>query len=381
MLQTSRIHAPVAGPPARTAHVEPRIQRITERVGLWWTRIVLVAALLTIAIWSFADQATGLKAGLAVLFAGSPCALYFATPIAMRIAKRKARDAGVDHEDLFTLDTVFVDKTALTIGHPEVVNVITRGITENELLRIAAAAEHDSENHIAHAIRNAARARELSLPRATAFVETVHRGITARVHEREIAIGNFPLMDSLGVDVGLLQGAAEAMRHTGKIVVYVAIDREIAGIIAVSDAIKGSMPGALGDLGKAGVHVALVSADSFRTAQAVADEVGIIEVHAEVTPDEKREIFERARRENRIAVVADQTIDVRALAHGARIVTEAMRDIRENIWLAIVPAAIGVPLAALTIIGPIAGAAIAIAACVAVVANGLRLRRVLHVRT
>ncbi len=376
MLHSQLIHADGARSRARVARHDLRIQKRADRLLGWWARIVVAATVLAIGIWTILDAHRALGIGLAVLIAGNPCALFLAPAVALRVALRRARAAGIAlDEELFDVDTLFVDKSALTAARPEVVDVVTTGITEHELLRLAAGVECASDHPLARAIVDEATRRGLAIPTATDFAATTHEGVSAIVDGRHVALGNFPYMDELGVDVAPLHDTAEVLRGSGRVVVHVAIDRVQAGLLTIATPVRPEIPATLHALAAAEVRVVLLTGDNRRTAQAFAEDLDIVEVHPEATPDMKRAIIERAPREGHDAIVADDTVDLWALARAMRLRRMTIRTIKQGMWIAALMAAAGVVLAGIGLLDPLSAALVTLAACGLVAVNGLRLHR------
>jgi Cu+-exporting ATPase len=321
-------------------------------------------------------------------------------------------------ERLEAVDTLVVDKTGtLTEGKPRLAGVTALApFTESEVLRLAAGLEQASEHPLAAAIVSAARDRGIAPPQVTAFDSLTGRGVTGTVDGRELLLGNAALLGERAVDPAAFGGAADERRGQGQTVMFVVIDGRPAGTIGVSDPIKQSTPDAIRLLHAEGLRLVMLTGDSRVTATAVASQLGIDEVVAEVLPDEKRAIVQRLQREGRTVAMAGDGIndapalaeaavgiamgtgtdvaiesagitlvsgDLRAIARARRLSRATMRNIRQNLFLAFVYNAIGVPVAAGVLypfigllISPIWASAAMTFSSVSVIGNALRLRRV-----
>jgi Cu+-exporting ATPase len=405
------------------------IQRLADRVSAWFVPAVVVIALLTFAVWAARGPeprlAYALVNAVAVLIIACPCALGLATPMSIMVGTGRGAGAGVlirsaeALEVLEKVDTLVVDKTGtLTEGKPRVAVVMpAAGQTDAELLRLAASLERASEHPLAEAITDAAAARGLAPAEATDFRYRTGRGVTGTVEGRAVALGNAALLEEIGVALAHpLVGPAEALRRDGQTVVFVAVDRRVAGLIGVSDPVKESTPEALRLLREDGVRVVMVTGDGESTAQAVARKLGIDDVISEVLPDQKAEVVKRLQSAGHTVAAAGDGIndapalaqahvgiamgtgtdvamqtagvtlvkgDLRGIARARRLSRATMRNIRQNLFFAFVYNALGVPIAAgvlypylgLLLSPMIASAAMSLSS-VSVIANALRLRRV-----
>ena len=405
------------------------IQRLADRVSAWFVPAVVAIAVLTFAVWAARGPeprlAYALVNAVAVLIIACPCALGLATPMSIMVATGRGARAGVlirsaeVLEVLEKVDTLVVDKTGtLTAGRPRVAVVMpTADRTEAELLRLAASLERGSEHPLAGAITDAAAARGLALAEASDFRYLTGRGVTGTVDGRAVALGNDALLDEIGVGIAHVPtGPAEALRRDGQTVVFVAVDRRVAGLIGVSDPIKESTAEALRLLRQDGVGVLMLTGDSESTAQAVARRLGIDDVIAGVLPDQKAEVVKRLQAAGHIVAVAGDGIndspalaqahvgiamgtgtdvamqaagvtlvkgDLRGIARARRLSRTTMRNIRQNLFFAFLYNALGVPVAAgvlcpyfgLLLSPMIASAAMSLSS-VSVIGNALRLRRV-----
>jgi P-type Cu+ transporter len=320
-------------------------------------------------------------------------------------------------ERLEKVDTLLVDKTGtLTEGKPKVVAVrAVAGLGEDELLRLAASLERASEHPLAAAVVRAAADRDLVLAKVEDFDSPAGKGVTGTVDGRKVILGNRVMMQAAGIDVAPLEAPADELRNDGATAIFAAIDGKACGVIAIADPIKPTTAGAVHALTRAGVRVVMLTGDNRTTAEAVARKLGIAEIQAEVLPQDKGKVVERLHKQGRIVAMAgDGVNDAPALAASdvgvamgagtdvaiesagvtllrgdlqgiviARRLSEAtMRNIRQNLVFAFVYNAAGVPIAAgvlypafgLLLSPTVAAAAMALSS-VSVIANALRLRR------
>ena len=404
------------------------IQRLADRVSAWFVPLVIAAALLAFAAWAvFGPEprfAYALVAAVTVLIIACPCALGLATPMSIMVGVGRGASAGVlirnaeALERMEKVDTLVVDKTGtLTEGKPKVVAVATAaGFDETAVLRLAASVEQASEHPLAAAILAAARERSLALAQVTGFDSPVGQGVIGMIERKRVALGNAKFLAGLNIATAPLDARAEELRRDGATAIFVAIDGQAAGVIAIADPIKPSTAEALTALRDDGVRVVMLTGDNRTTAQAVARKLGITEIEAEVLPEQKSAVIEKLRREGRVVAMAgDGVNDAPALAAAdvgiamgtgtdvaiesagitllkgdltgivrARKLSQAvMRNIRQNLVLAFVYNAAGVPIAAGALypvlgilLSPIVGAAAMALSSVSVIANALRLRAV-----
>ncbi len=409
----ARIIALVQGAQAKKAPV----QRLVDRVAAVFVPIVLACALIAFLSWYLlaGSFVGGLIAAVAVLVIACPCSLGLATPTALMVGTGAAARAGIlirDAEALeraHRLDTVVLDKTGtVTEGRPEVTEIVPHGVAEAELLVLAAAAQTGSEHPLARAVL--ARAAGMALPHLEAFQSHAGRGLTAHVAGRRIVIGNRALL--AGHDVApVLEAEAQRLEEQGRTVMWVAElepERVLLGLIAVMDKIRPTAAAAVHRLQAAGIETVLLTGDNARTAQAVARELGIARVLAEVLPGEKAAEVERLQQAGHcVAMVGDGVNDAPALAQadvgiamggGADVAMQAAgitlmrgdplliadaiaisratwRKLRQNLFWAFCYNVIGIPLAGLGLLNAmVAGAAMAFSS-VTVVSNALLLRR------
>jgi Cu+-exporting ATPase len=409
------------------------IQRLADRVSGWFVPLVIAVAALAFLAWAIWGPeprfAFALIAAVSVLIIACPCALGLATPMSIMVGVGRGARGGVlirnaeALERFEKVDTIVIDKTGtLTEGSPKVVAVLAApGWTEAELLRLSASLERGSQHPLSAAIVAAARERGLALADASDFDAPAGKGVTGSVEGRRLAIGNRPYLQELGIDMASGAGAALAaeadrLRRDGASAVFVAIDGQAAGAIAVADPIKASTPGALAALKEAGIRVVMLTGDNATTARAVAARLGIAEVEAEVLPEDKRRIVERLRHEGRVVAMAGDGVndapalaaadvgiamgtgtdvamesagvtlvkgDLNGIARARRLSAATMANIRQNLFFAFVYNAAGIPIAAGLLypafgllLSPVVAAAAMAASSVSVIANALRLNRV-----
>ncbi|MGX5731621.1 heavy metal translocating P-type ATPase [Pseudoxanthomonas beigongshangi] len=403
------------------------MQRLADKVSFWFVLAVLASAVLTFLGWGlFGPEPSWTYAVLnavSVLIIACPCALGLATPMSIMVSTGRAAQLGVlfrDAEAIETLrkvDTLIVDKTGtLTEGRPAFRTLIpASGFEENEALRLAASLDAGSEHPLAHAIVAEARQRGIALAPAQDFESSSGIGVRGHVDGKALALGNTALMHETGVDVSALDAGARRLRAEGASVMFLAVDGRTAGLIAVADPIKVTTPSALRALQAIGVRIVMATGDGERTAQAVASQVGIDEVHGEVRPADKAALVARLKAEGRVVAMAGDGInDAPALASAdvgiamgtgtdvamssaqvtlvkgdlggivrAKALSEAtVRNMRQNLGFAFFYNALGVPVAAGLLYlfgGPLLSPMLAALAMslssASVVANALRLRR------
>jgi Cu+-exporting ATPase len=404
------------------------IQRLADVVAGWFVPAVLVIAVLTFIAWALFGpeprMAYGLVNAVAVLIIACPCALGLATPMSIMVATGRGATAGVlirraeALEAMEQIDTLVVDKTGtLTEGKPRLVSIVAVApFEEVELLRLAASLERASEHPLASAMVRAAEERGIGLGETAEFQSVTGKGIEGTVEGRRVVVGNARFLAELGIDAGPLIDRADALRGDGQTVVFVAVDRRIAGVLGVTDPIKPSTAEAIQMLHDAGIRLVMVTGDSRGTAEAVARKLGIDEVSAEVLPEHKSEIVKRLQREgHRVAMAGDGVNDAPALAQadvgiamgtGTDIAMESagvtlvkgdlrgvvrarqlsratMRNIRQNLFFAFVYNSLGVPIAAGLLypffgilLSPMIASAAMTFSSVSVIVNALRLRKV-----
>ena len=303
------------------------LQRLADKVAAWFVPAVILIAVATFLAWWFVGPeprlAHALVNAVAVLIIACPCALGLATPISIMVASGRGAQLGVLFRDaqaieaLRDVDTLVVDKTGtLTVGRPVLDRVLVTGSwSETELLRLAAGLEKSSEHPLARAIVTAAEERGITPAPATDFASITGKGITGREGARRLAFGNAALMRDAGANSDALAAEADTLRAAGKTVMFLAVDGALAGAIAVGDKVKESTVPALAALRADGLHIVMLTGDARGTAQAVARQLGIDEVFAEVQPADKAHNVARLQAAGRrVAMVGDGINDAPALA-------------------------------------------------------------------
>ncbi|MBL8522583.1 MAG: copper-translocating P-type ATPase, partial [Betaproteobacteria bacterium] len=303
------------------------MQRMADSVAGYFVVSVVGIAVLTFLAWGwFGPEPSwvyGLINAVAVLIIACPCALGLATPMSIMVATGKAATQGVLFRDAAAIenfrkvDTLIVDKTGtLTEGKPVFERAIpASGFAEDEILRLAASLDQGSEHPLAAAIVSAALERKLNLEKAEQFESGSGIGVRGTVAGKTLALGNTALMEQLNVAVAALTADGEALRKQGASVMYLAVDGALAGLLAVSDPIKATTAEALASLKAAGIRVVMATGDGLTTARAVADKLGIDEVHGEVKPADKLALVEKLQGEGRfVAMAGDGINDAPALA-------------------------------------------------------------------
>jgi Cu+-exporting ATPase len=400
------------------------IQRMADRVSAWFVPSVIGVALLAFAGWALWGPeprlAYGLVAAVSVLIIACPCALGLATPMSIMVGVGRGAQAGVliknaqALERMEKVDTLVVDKTGtLTEGRPSVVEVTAAGtFSQDDLLRFAAAVEQASEHPLATAIVAAAKAKNIPIPAVRDFESPTGRGAQGEVEGRKVLLGNRAFLE--GVDVSALMDKADALRQDGASAIYCAVDGRLAGLFAIADPVKKTTPGALAALAKEGVRIVMLTGDNRTTALAVAQQLGIADVEADVLPERKSAVVEKLKAQGRIVAMAgDGVNDAPALAvadigiamgSGTDVAMESagvtllkgdltgilrarqlsaatMRNIRQNLFFAFIYNAVGVPVAAGLLypafgilLSPMIAAAAMALSSVSVIANALRLR-------
>ncbi len=404
------------------------IQRLVDQVAAWFVPVVILAAIVTFIVWMIAGPAPAVAYAVvnavAVLIIACPCALGLATPMSIMVAAGKGASAGVLFRDaeaievLRKVDTLVMDKTGtLTEGKPRLVSLRpAAGWSERDLLRLAASLERGSEHPLAAAIVGGAEERGAVLAAASGFQSVTGKGVKGSVEGRQVALGNRALMDELGIDLGDLPAQAGPMRQDGQTVMLVAVDGRPAGLLGVADPVKESAAEAVRRLRDLGLRLVMLTGDNRTTAEAVARQVGIDEVIAEVLPDAKAEAVERLQKEGRVVAMAGDGVndapalaqaevgiamgtgtdvamesagvtlvkgDLRGILRARRLSEATIGNIRQNLFFAFVYNVLGIPIAAGILypafgilLSPMIAAAAMSFSSISVIANALRLRRV-----
>jgi Cu+-exporting ATPase len=402
------------------------LQRLADRVSAWFVPAVIAISVVTFLVWWFAGPeprlAYAIVNAVAVLIIACPCALGLATPISIMVASGRGAQMGVLFRDaeaiehLRNVDTLVLDKTGtITVGRPTVDRVVaTPGCDERQILTWAAALDRTSEHPLARAIVERADAEGIESIRVTGFVSVTGQGVRGSAEEHSLALGNAALMAAVGASTQELDDAADALRRRGRTLVYLSVDGQLAGAIAIGDAIKESTPGALRALQADGLRLVMLTGDNRTTAEAVAAELSIDAVIAEVQPQDKAQVVARLQSQGqRVAMAGDGINDAPALARadvgiamgtGTDIAMESaevtlvkgdlsgivrarelsratVRNIRQNLVFAFGYNALGIPLAAGVLypwtgwlLSPLIAAAAMSFSSVSVITNALRLR-------
>lgn len=404
------------------------IQKYADKVAGWFVPAVIGVAVLAFIGWSIWGPAPALAYALisavAVLIIACPCALGLATPMSIMTATGRGAQAGVLIKNAEALerfekvDTLMVDKTGtLTEGKPRLVAVLPQpGHDEDEVLRLAATLEKGSEHPLAEAIVRGAEDRSIALDEAGDFQAITGKGVIGMVDGKQVMLGNLKLVTDHGIDASALTPTANARRDEGETVMFVVVDREIAGLVSVTDPVKESTPAAIKALHELGLRIIMATGDNERTAKAVAARLGIDEIRADVLPQDKARIIRELQDQgHKVAMAGDGVNDAPALAQadvgiamgtGADVAIESagitlvkgnldgivrarrlsqatMGNIRQNLFFALVYNAAGVPVAAGILypflgilISPMIAALAMSASSISVVLNALRLRTI-----
>ncbi len=402
------------------------IQGAVDRVSAIFVPAVVAAALAAFLVWSFVGPeprlANALLAAVAVLIIACPCALGLATPMSIMIATGRGAQEGVLIKDAEALerfsrvDTLIVDKTGtLTEGKPRLTDVVATGsIDENRLLSLAASLERGSEHPLAEAIVSGAQERGLALGDLTGFQAKTGKGVEGSVGGVSVALGNAAMLADLGIDPSALSDRTEALRSDGKTVMFVLVDRTLAGLVAVADRIKPTTAAAIKALHESGLKIIMATGDNERTARAVAKSLGIDEVRADVLPEDKKALVEELRAKGAVIAMAGDGVndapalaaadvgiamgtgadvamesaaitlvrgDLNGIVRARRLAEATMRNIRQNLGFAFGYNALGIPVAAGVLypifgllLSPMIAAAAMSLSSVSVIANALRLR-------
>jgi P-type Cu+ transporter len=402
------------------------IQGLADKVAGWFVPAVVLIAVVTFLIWLLVGPeprfAHALINAVAVLIIACPCALGLATPMSIMVATGKGAQAGVlirnadALETLEKVDTLVIDKTGtLTEGHPELVTVEPAGdLSEADLLIAAAGVETSSEHPLAAAIVRGTKGRNLTPGKASGFQSTTGEGAEADVDGKHVAVGNAKLMHRLDAFDEALVRHADRFRAKGQTVMFVAIDGRPAGLIGVADPIKKTTQAAIDRLHAEGLRIVMLTGDNETTAHAVAEELGIDEVHADVSPEDKKNVVAKLQADGAVVAMAGDGIndapalalanvgiamgtgtdvamesagvtlvkgDLMGVAKAQTLSRATMRNIRQNLFFAFVYNSLGVPVAAGILypvfgllLSPMIAAAAMSLSSVSVIFNALRLR-------
>jgi Cu+-exporting ATPase len=405
------------------------IQRLADQVAGWFVPVVISVAVIAFAAWAWFGpeprMAFGLVAAVSVLIIACPCALGLATPMSIMVGVGRGAQAGVliknadALERMEKIDTLVVDKTGtLTEGKPKVVAIVpAAGFDETEILRLAASVERASEHPLADAIVRSARERNLDLGKVEEFDSPTGKGATGKVDGKTVLLGNSNFLTSLGIETQSLNEHGERLRGDGATVINIAVDGRLAGLFAIADPVKASTPDALKALAAEGIKVIMLTGDNRTTANAIARQLGINDVEAEVLPDQKSAVVSKLQKAGRIVAMAGDGVndapalaaaevgiamgtgtdvamesagvtllggDLGGIVRARRLSQATMSNIRQNLFFAFIYNAAGIPIAAGILypsfgilLSPIIAAAAMALSSVSVVGNALRLR-VIH---
>jgi Cu+-exporting ATPase len=403
------------------------IQGLADKVAGYFVPAVVLTAILSFVAWSAWGPdprlAHALLSAVAVLIIACPCALGLATPMAIMVGTGRGATAGVlvknaeALERLEKVDTLVIDKTGtLTEGRPTLVSVVPfGGRSERDVVRLAAALEQSSEHPLAAAILSAARDRLASVSAAANFRAVPGKGIVGLVEGTPTSLGNLAMMEEAGVNTDRAGSKADELRREGQTVMFLAVNSELAALLGVADPIKATTAEAIAALHAEGLRIVMLTGDNAVTAEAVARRLHIDDVRADVLPTGKRAVIQELQRAGRVVAMAGDGVndapalaeaavgiamgtgadvaiesagitlvrgDLRAIVRARRLSRATMRNIRQNLFLAFVYNAVGVPVAAGalypftgTLISPIWASAAMTFSSVSVIGNALRLRR------
>jgi len=397
------------------------IQRVADQISGIFVPVVVVIAIITFAVWMIfvtpGDFGGALEKMIAVLVIACPCALGLATPTSIMAGSGRSAEYGIlfkggEHlEATHRLDTVILDKTGtVTNGKPVLTDVIVAdGFNEEEILRLVGAAEKNSEHPLAEAIVEGIKEKKIDIPSSETFEAIPGFGIESVGEGKQLLIGTRRLMTKFNIDIEEVSKSMEELEREGKTAMLIAINKEYAGIVAVADTVKDTSKAAITRLKKMGLDVVMITGDNTQTAQAIAGQVGIEHVIAEVLPEGKAEEVKKLQAQGKkVAMVGDGINDAPALATadigmaigtGTDVAMEAaditlirgdlnsiadaifmskmtIRNIKQNLFWALAYNGLGIPIAAFGFLAPwVAGAAMAFSS-VSVVLNALRLQRV-----
>ena len=404
------------------------IQRLADSVAGWFVPAVMLIAIVTALIWwHFGPEpkiAHALMNAVAVLIIACPCALGLATPMSVMVGIGRGAKAGIliknaeAIETLGKVDTLVIDKTGtLTEGKPKLVSIVTaNGFDEETVLRLAASLEAGSEHPLATAITRGALEKKLSLSEVTNFKSITGKGVIGLVEGHQVALGTLVLLKELSIPADSLREQADAFRHKGQTVMFIGIDKQVAGLIAVADPVKKTTAEALRMLKDSGLRIIMLTGDNQTTAEAIGRKLGIVELEAGVTPERKSVIIRELQAKRRIVAMAGDGIndapalaqanvgiamatgtdvamesatvtllkgDLMGIVRARRLSQLTMKNIRQNLFLAFIYNVLAIPLAAGVLyphfhllLNPMIASATMSLSSVSVIVNALRLRRV-----
>lgn len=404
------------------------IQKLVDSVASYFVPAVVIISIITFIVWSLWGPepaiAFAVINAVAVLIIACPCALGLATPMSIMVGTGKGAMLGVliknaeALEVMEKVDTVVVDKTGtLTEGKPKLVNVAALdGFQEDIILCLAASLERASEHPLAEAIVQGAELRKVTLKHADNFQSITGKGVTGRVDDHTVALGNLSLFQSLNIDARYLSQQADKHRSEGQTVMLLAIDGIAAGMLGVADPIKDSTPEAIRELHQEGIRIVMLTGDNQITAEAVARKLNIDQVQADVLPEQKAETVKQLQASGLIVAMAGDGIndapalaqahvgiamgtgtdvamesagvtlvkgDLRGIVRAIKLSRSTMQNIRQNLFFAFFYNAVGVPIAAGALypafgllLSPMIAAVAMSFSSVSVITNALRLKRI-----
>lgn len=404
------------------------IQRLADIISSYFVPAVICMAVITFLVWTIFGPAPAMTYGfisaISVLIIACPCALGLATPMSIMVGMGRGAQAGIlikNAESLERFEKVnllMIDKTGtLTAGKPSVKSVIADSkYTESELLFFAASLESSSEHPLANAILAAAHEKNISFQHPSDFHVEVGKGIAGRINQSSVALGNMKMLEGLKLQPGAFAEKAEELRQQGETVMFVAVNDQIAGLISVSDTIKDNAHTAIRALREEGMTIVMVTGDNRTTAEAIANQLGITSIEAEVLPDQKTEVVKRYRKLGYIVAMAGDGIndaaalaeadigiamgtgtdiamqsasitlvkgDLMGIVRARHLSKHVMRNIRQNLFLAFIYNFLCIPVAAGLLfpwtgllLSPVFAAATMSLSSVSVIANAFRLRYV-----
>lgn len=403
------------------------IQKLADTVAGYFVPAVVLIAVATFLVWLLIGPepqlAHAVVNAVAVLIIACPCALGLATPISIMVGTGRGASVGVliknaeALEILENVNTIVVDKTGtLTEGHPELTSITAvNGADIDESLRLAASLEQSSEHPLAAAIVRGAQAKHMTSAHILDFSSITGKGVTATVEGQRVLLGNTALMNDEGIDIGQAEQQADGRRAQGETVMLMAIDGVLAALIGVSDPIKATTAEAIANLHEQGILMVMLTGDNHKTAEAVANKLGIDRFEAEVLPDQKAAVIKKLQGEGKIVAMAGDGIndapalaaahvgiamgtgtdvamesagvtlvkgDLTGIVRAIRLSRATMKNIRQNLFFAFIYNSLGVTIAAGVLypffgllLSPIIAAAAMSFSSVSVITNALRLRR------
>lgn len=401
------------------------IQRLADRVAAYFVPAVVAIAILTFVVWALVGpeprMVYALLNAVAVLIIACPCALGLATPMSIMVGTGRGATAGVlirnaeALEAMEKVDTLVVDKTGtLTEGKPRLTTIKTT-MDAAESLRLAAGLERGSEHPLAAAVLRAAQEQAIQVPQVSQFKSHPGKGVEGILETHRVLLGNRKLMDDAGLDCSTFLEDAESLRSDGQTVMFLAVDKEVKGLLGFADPIKESTAEAVLMLKEQGIRLVMLTGDTRTTAQSVAKKLGIDEVEAEVLPAQKRDAVKRHQDAGRTVAMAGDGVndapalaqanvgvamgtgadiamesagitlvkgDLRGIARALRLSRATMKNIKQNLWFAFLYNSLGVPIAAGilypffgTLLSPMIASAAMTFSSVSVITNALRLRK------